>query len=420
MPKCSRCGKRGLFLKLYNSLCDDCMEAIREQQKKEKRTEKTHSLSENASVRYKQTAPRLSMITDYQRRKPSDQQLRLFLHSISTDEYENIFMDCGFPFDDGKRIYLPYEADDKAAFYSDRLWEKAGDCKRWIRDCTSPDVFQKYYDQYIDVLQKLKFFEAYISFHDPLPSAQLTSLKEDRKSLEKNFIKRAWEAELRKCQKLSTESGRREHLHNFFASFESVSSYFSTDSMDYIEKLKIDAETLQKKQIEVPAKPEPIFDQNKEAQLLSEYKSARGHLEKHFARIPLISFYYKFRHDPKYLDVCESLCQEDLDSLPYLDQQTRERAKESWDRSVSLFGETESRKKVYEDAMKKGFVGQISAFDKLIMINLNRGDLEKAIYYCDMAEKHYEQHFTPDPSYQKKRIKIQKKINKQKEKEAQI
>lgn len=34
MPKCSRCGKRGLFLKLYNSLCDDCLEAIHEEQKK--------------------------------------------------------------------------------------------------------------------------------------------------------------------------------------------------------------------------------------------------------------------------------------------------------------------------------------------------------------------------------------------------
>lgn len=36
MPKCSRCGKRGLFLRLYHSLCNDCLEELHNQEKKSK------------------------------------------------------------------------------------------------------------------------------------------------------------------------------------------------------------------------------------------------------------------------------------------------------------------------------------------------------------------------------------------------
>lgn len=37
MATCTRCGKRGLFLKLYDSLCNDCLEAIHEEQKKQQK-----------------------------------------------------------------------------------------------------------------------------------------------------------------------------------------------------------------------------------------------------------------------------------------------------------------------------------------------------------------------------------------------
>lgn len=35
MAKCARCGKRGFFLKLYDSLCDDCLDEIHKQAKKQ-------------------------------------------------------------------------------------------------------------------------------------------------------------------------------------------------------------------------------------------------------------------------------------------------------------------------------------------------------------------------------------------------
>lgn len=354
--------------------------------------------------------PRLSFITDYKRIRPSDKALRQFLFSLSTPEHETSFVDCGFPVDDGKRAYFKHEADDKAAFYSDRFWEIAGDCKRWIRDCTSPEVFFRYFQLYVSTLDKLSFLEKYIQFYDPIPSKLLRKLKNDRSSLECSMIQRSWNSELAKCQKLSTVEGRKKHVQRFFDSFFSFETDFTNEALSFLHQLKETSLSLDLNDIKPAEKPKPQIDIRKENELLRIYRSAPDEMKRHFARNDLIAFYYKYRHDPSLLKKCYDFCIEDIERLHVLDEITRSEATRVFKNTQKIIEPSASQRRNYETTMKRGFFGSIPAFDKLIMIHANDKEYQKAIEYCDMAYKHAKDHGSMAPEYREKKERFKKKL----------
>lgn len=352
------------------------------------------------------------MITNYKRKAPSDKELRNFLFSLSTSEYEEIFADCGFPIDDGKRKFLPHEADDKAAFYSDRFWEIVGNSKRWINDSTSPNVFIENFGLCVDTLTKLCFLEKYLIFYAPLPTDQLNQLSKQKADLEIKMLHRAWDSELRKIDKLATEKSREKHLADFFLSFEKLKPQLSKETISRIETLKRQSSQINVQDIAIPEKPKPVFDSANEKKLLSEYKSAEDELERHFARIQLFQFYYKYRHERIYLERCMALCQEDIASLPILDQLTRQKCELAYRNHCRYFTPTKSEKTRHDLEMKKGFIGRIEAFDKLIMIHQNAKEYELAIQYCEAAIKHSKEHLSEFSNYQEKKDRLMRKKEK--------
>lgn len=361
------------------------------------------------------TTPRLAMITNYPRKRSSDHQLRKFLFSISTIEYDRIFVECGFPPDDGKRKFLPHEADDKAAFHSDRLWEKLGTSKRWLKDSIDPNVFLEHYDICIDVLTCLCFLEKYLKFHAPSPSKQLAELKQRRSEIEIDMISRAWDAELRKVSKLSTVKSKVAHLSKFFNVFSSVKEEFSTAAATKIAEISQQAESINLDNLAVAPKAPPVFDTVKEQALLSAYCAAENEKKRHFARNDLIAFYYKYRHDKTLLEKCRALCVEDISNLPLLDQITRQEVTVAYQNTCRYFTPTKQQTADYERRMKCGFVAKIPAFDKIIMLHLNAGEYSEALEWCDKAiayEKEHSYQKRIDSEYKTKKERIKKKLEK--------
>lgn len=92
--------------------------------------------------------PYLHFISENRRKEQSaetDKELRQILYNLTCPEYEKTFQDLGFDFDDGKRPFSPNECNEKLSFFIDRLYEKRGTQRHWIKASTSPNVFLKIY-----------------------------------------------------------------------------------------------------------------------------------------------------------------------------------------------------------------------------------------------------------------------------------
>ena len=140
-----------------------------------------------------------------------------------------------------------------------------------------------------------------------------------------------------------------------------------------------------------PAKPNKVikFDEKQEKELLSELsKNKRSPVSRHFSFIQLQDFYYKFRSlDEKYIDKCIEYCELDLDTL---DEMTEAYIKEEIDRAKQLASITGDKniKKEIEGIKEKGFIGNIPAFKRLVIIYDKKEEYEKALNVCNRAIKY--------------------------------
>ena len=166
--------------------------------------------------------------------------------------------------------------------------------------------------------------------------------------------------------------------------------------------------------LDAPAKETPVFDEEKERELLDGYQEQTQPKARHFARIPLISFYYKYRAEPQWLEKCIALCKEDIAELPLLDQQERDEAEAFFrEYTVNVGAPDKEMLRDHNHTMKYGFDGNILAFDRLIMIHLHAQDYENALIYCDMAIRHAKEHGLEDEKYRQKKLRIKKKLENQ-------
>lgn len=369
---------------------------------------------------FQKDTPRLTMISSLDRSKASDNKLRKILYDLSTPEYEESFESAGFPRDDGKRAYLPHEADDKLAFHCDRLWEKVGESKYRITSVTTPEKYFKYYDYYMSYLQALAHFETYARFRTPIPSEQIRITTRDEENLQYNMIGRAWDSALRRTEKLNKEESKQKAIDSFLQEFSPFMPRLKPKALKRIQKISNEIASKPVSELQAPEKAKSVFDAGKERTLIKEYRKAPDEMKRHFARLPLIQFYYKYRDEPKWLEKCEKLCLEDISSLPKLDEIERSRARRVYENAVRHGTVDPSRKKQYEEDIRRGFYGKIEAFDKLIMIYANRGEYEKAMEYCDMAAEHTKAHayrggeMAVMKPYKEKKERIIKKMQKAK------
>ena len=107
-----------------------------------------------------------------------------------------------------------------------------------------------------------------------------------------------------------------------------------------------------------------------ESELLEAVDNAEDAIERHFAYLNLQDFYYKYREEKKYLDLCIDYCMKDINSL--LDVQRAHQEKR--------------RRKISNE---KYFSCSIPAFERMIIIYSKQHDYSKAIEFCDRAIKYY-------------------------------
>ena len=349
--------------------------------------------------------PRLSMVTEIAIKDgASIASLRQTIYSLTLPDWENEFVRCGFPRDDGRRSYSKYEAQDKLGFISDRLFEQVGYARRWVRDSTSADVFFKYYAELEQDLLKLSQLEVFADYYKPLPSEQLSTLRGEKDRLQIGFINRSWDAALRSAVELISLESKRGRVDSCLELMKLHRHEFTRAAQAAIDGLtaSIGEAVIQPP----PEKPKPMFDDKKELELSRVYRSASTEAEKHFARIELIIFLYKYRHVDSLLTRCISLCMEDIEALPRLDAEEQARILVEYNQSMAFFGFSTKSEKEFHERYKRGFVGNIPAFDKLIMIYYNASDCLNALNFCEMAIKRCKQNGVSHEEYDKRRQRI--------------
>lgn len=411
MAKCKQCGRRGLFLRLdAQGLCPQCAAMLAE---KRRAAAVPKPIQPRQEFTVDVAMPMVSRIPLKQNNVPPE--LRMLLYDLVSEEGESVFIEyhhCSH--DDGKRGMSLREAATKIEYFSDRLFERAGNARRWVNACTDPQKYFENYDLYVDALQKLTHLERFAVYHEPLPSVTLSSLLSEKTTCEMNMIARAWESNTRAACSLKSPQARMRKLSAAIDTLKAFQSRMEPDSAHEVDRLAASLADMDMQTLDAPAKETPVFDEEKERELLAEYQGQIQPIARHFARIPLISFYYKYRAEPQWLEKCIALCKEDIAELPLLDQQERDEAEAFFrEYTVNVGAPDKEMLRDHNHTMKYGFDGNILAFDRLIMIHLNAQDYENALIYCDMAIRHAKEHGLEAEKYRQKKLRIKKKLENQ-------
>lgn len=182
------------------------------------------------------------------------------------------------------------------------------------------------------------------------------------------------------------------------------------------DKVKIELARMKKSgivttEINLPAKKlkEINFDKKQEKELLKELSKNKHDLAfRHFAYMNLQNFYYKYRSlGEEYINKCVDYCLLDINSLDdmnkaYIDKELKRIAE--FENSYNLKPEDGQIEKI----KKQGFIGNISAFKRLVIIYEKEKNFEKAIDICNQAIA-YGQSFE---DFNDRKKNIQKKMEK--------
>lgn len=359
--------------------------------------------------------PYLHFISENRRKEQSaetDKELRQILYNLTCPEYEKTFQDLGFDFDDGKRPFSPNECNEKLSFFIDRLYEKRGTQRHWIKASTSPNVFFKNLQDYEYTLKSLISLEPFYAFYSPTPSEDLEQYYCQKEQWQMDFVERWWQSKLKDVTKLKTVESKKKNLNKYFEDLEIYRELMAVETLAKVEYLK----TIPLENIQAPEKDQVSFGAQEietEKELIKEYNSSVGETSRHFVRIKLIDLYIKFRHIEEYKNKCIVMCKEDIEHLPQLDVEERSELLLRQKHLSELTG-TPLNDNVYQERYERGFTGRISAFEKLIMIYQNSKNYKEALNYCDMASMHYKNHGIGNENIEKKKERILKLMEKSK------
>lgn len=154
----------------------------------------------------------------------------------------------------------------------------------------------------------------------------------------------------------------------------------------------------------------PPFNIKEENELLEALEKANKDLvQKHFLYNSIQNFYYKYRDlDEKYLTLCIDYCKKDIQALNEMEEHFIQREIKRERELAKTMGE-QFAKQDEERIRATGFIGQIPAFNRLVIIFEKQKKYEEAIEICNIAIafKHEAEEFT----YRKENI-VKKMVKK--------
>lgn len=287
------------------------------------------------------------------------------------------------------------------------LFYSVGTAKRYMRDCTNPDVFFENYSDAVDCLQELTKIEnenAY-PFYEPFPSEQLKELQEHDYyvNLVNEFIKRHWYKILNEASKYKTDAKINEKINSFKSNLEPFTLSIPNECQKFIEQLsalELDIHNLPK-----APKKQIDFDSFTEQSLLNTLKNQTNAYSRHCCYNELIDFYFKYRNDyPKAVRECIKYCYKDIESIPEIKQAyiENEIQRISW---LYKYDKEELETKIIS-IRERSFNGFRNSFDRITMLFFYEKDYESAIHYCKLAIQHGQD---PDLKFTKRIERFKKK-----------
>lgn len=289
--------------------------------------------------------------------KPKDEAaLKHLIEKYTTPDTEQVFRESyGYPPSSSTRRYGNSEIRVKAEYIIMHFLYGVSSNRQWVRDSTKIDVFFSNYEQLLFNLGSLIEFEPYFPFEKPLPHELLSEYTNKRDCITRDFIERWFESIISTASSLKTVEGKRKRIYKEFDSFNPYLNRVSEENVKLINAKRQSIEEIDLESIEKKEKAAPIFDAAKESELLSAAERAEDNMALHFCYIGLQDFYYKYRKDEKYLNLCIDFCLKDLEIV-----------------------------KTFKD-----FTGNIPAFKRMAIIEENKKNYESAINYCNMAIEYY-------------------------------
>jgi len=174
-----------------------------------------------------------------------------------------------------------------------------------------------------------------------------------------------------------------------------------------LAEMRKSGKALPVKKTPMKVKKQIIFDQKQEAVLLAELSNNNNNpVNRHFSYINLQNFYYKYRSiGEEYINKCIEYCNLDINSLSemveaYVAEEIK-RAKE-----FASYTGTKNLKVEIEKIKEQGFIGNIPAFKRLVIIYEKQNIYEKAIEICNSAIAYGQS----VEEFEEKKQKLQKKI----------
>ncbi len=133
----------------------------------------------------------------------------------------------------------------------------------------------------------------------------------------------------------------------------------------------------------------PVFDDVREAELLTEYKkNSKDPMNQHFTSIQLQDLYYKYRDlDPDYLKKCIFYCEDDISKLPIIQAAYKRQETDRIKQLSSFYKKAEIDAQL---AQVTDFEGRIPAFQRLAIIHEKAKSFDDAIAVCNSAISYYD------------------------------
>ncbi|MFR1434188.1 MAG: hypothetical protein ACLSS9_02925 [Acutalibacteraceae bacterium] len=250
-----------------------------------------------------------------------------------------------------------------------------GSQKKWVRDAVSPNVFFKNYDALILSLESLMKYARDYVYTPPTPYDEWTHYKAEYPDLLNTFLMQSWESVIGKASGLKTEAAKRNRIASFFRDIEKYSDRLTKGAIELLDRLRSTPLSFDN----LPKKPKklPVFNSESEQNLLHSYHNADGYVNKHYALLRLIGFYYKYREvSQDYLDMCIYYCKQDIKLIPLAEKEYVDDRLESSQR-YDLLTDTQKR-----DIISHGLISYDTAFIRLAIIYEKSKEYEKAISVC--------------------------------------
>lgn len=317
--------------------------------------ENKHSYSSGVQVDKVDTASPFS-IAGFTVKPQDEAALKKLIEKYTTSDMEQVFRESyGYPPSSSTRPYSNSEIRVKAEYIIMHFLYGVSSNRQWIRDSTKVEVFFSNYEQLLINLQTLIEFEPYFPFEKPLPHQLLSEYTNNRDTITRSFIERWFESVISAASSLKTVDGKRKRINKEFDNFNPYLNRVSEENAKLINDKRQSIEEIDLESIEKKEKTAPSFDTAKERELLTAMKTAKDNMDLHFCYIGLQDFYYKYRKDEKYLNLCIDYCLKDLEIIKTF----------------------------------KNFIGTIPAFKRMAIIEENKKNYDSAINYCNMAIEYY-------------------------------